>query len=287
MADEPSARPIAPSVNVTKLLIVERAERGDPKALRSIVEGLRAFLGGEITRLDRSFAWFWHDALEKLLRRSDLWEGAIEEFNRLGLAKWSDEEAVTKSGPRLPEKTQRSFGRAFCQAVGLSKPPGQGKKHHEVLTPPVVRKVILLRLYGASLQRALDVVRSAYKEIDLSDRQIKSWLNDTDARSMPELGTGGFRTGQHQRRLRLATRLHQRLIRGVSMERACREVAEIAVTELCKLPTATVFLEPKTVKEAYEYMARSGDPRWERVKRLAERFAEKERRGKAELATAP
>jgi hypothetical protein len=270
-----------------KLLIMERAERGDPEALRSIIEELRSFLGGEITQLDRSYAWYWHDALEKLLEDTDLWEGAIGEYKKLGLSQYSAEEAVTKSGRRLPEKTRSRFGRALCQVLGLSRPPGQGKVHHEVLTPPVVRKVIHLRLYGASLRRALAVVRSAYKKIDLSDRQIKSWLNDTDSRSMPKPGTSAFRIGQHPRRLRLATLLHQRLIRGVDMELACREVAEIAVTKLCRLPTATVFLDPKTVREAHEYIAGSGDPKWERVKRLAKRFAEKERRESKQAATAP
>ncbi len=252
----------------------ESARQGDPGALREILREVSVSLRGD-SAMKKEFAHFCADALEAFVDTPKVWEAADIAFRELDRANVSIREELTGRGPRLPEKTLRRIGNAFCRAFGLSKPQGADvPRYHFLVCPNEIWKMYYLRLFGASLPRAIRIVRSAYR-LELSDRQVKEWFNRAEFLEMPKPGTWGFRVGQHRRRLRLATRVMHRLVRGRSYDDAYSEVAKIAVTELCFLPTATVYLDPKTVEEAYEYVSRCNDLLWKRTERFIRRNAHK------------
>lgn len=271
-------RLLARHATIERIHTAGRAEGGNPTALREILEHLTAFLRGEI-ELEPAYAKFCIKSLEAFLSTPKVWDEAVSGFDGLDFSNTSPKEMVTKRGPRLPEKVLRRIGSAFCRAFALSKPQGT-EEYHFLLTPDVLWKIFYVRLYGASLPRAKKIVRSAINT-KISDRQIKEWLIRASWLKLPEPGTYGFFTGQHHRRLKLATHVLHRTVRGMSLDQACKEVAEIAIKKFSFLPLATVFLEPKTVKEAYSYATTCGDPRWDRVERLVRRFAEAEQAAKA------
>jgi len=270
-----NVRRLAPYVSVPRLKVAERARHGDPEALRIVLNDLAEFLEGG-KELEPAFANFCSVALKALTSRPKVWKAAVTEFQGLDRSEVPTEAAVTGYGPRVSEAMLRRLGSAFCRAFSLSKPQGRGEKYDYLLTPAVVWRVYYLRLLGTSLNRAIRIVRSC-RETDLSDHQIKEWFRQASWLKMNEPGTHGFCCGEHERRLRLAVWVLHRTERGLSFEEACEEVGRLAVTKLCFLPAATIFLKPETVKEAYEYAATCEDPRWERVKRLVPRFAKRER----------
>jgi hypothetical protein len=226
--------------------------------------------------LEPAYATFCIASLEAFLDAPKVWDEAISGFEKLDFSQATTKEMVTKRGPRLPEKTLRRIGSAFCRAFNLSKPQGK-EEYHFLLTPGVLWKIYYLRLYGASLPRATKIVRSAI-DTKISDRQIKEWFVRASWLKIPEPETYGFLTGQHQRRLKLASQVLHRTVRGMSFENACKEVAELAVKKLSFLPSATVFLETKTVEEAFAYATSCDDPRWPRVERMIKRFAQTQQR---------
>ncbi len=281
-----SIRRIAQHVDIAKVRLTEKAKSGDPDALREILKALSAFLRGE-EELEPCFASYLSQALETLTDepRMPLWSAAATEFKALDQSQVSIEERVTGLTPRLSEKTRKRLGTAFCRAFGLSKRPGKDAEYHFLLTPSSLWKVAELRLHGASMRRAIQIARSAYS-IEISDRQIKEWILKAHWLKPGKPGRYGYYVGEHQRRLRLATRVQQRTLRGMAPDEAYQEVARLAVTELCSMPRATVYLEPKTVADAYRYAKSSGDPRWERVECLARRFASQNQPQATELRAA-
>ena len=281
-----STRRIKRGLDMEKLILTDKARSGDPEALREILKALSAFLRGE-EELDPCFASYLSQALEALTDepRMPLWSAAATEFGALDQSQVSIEERITGLTPRLSEKTRKRLGTAFCRAFGLSKRPGKDAEYSFLLTPPSLWKVAELRLFGASLPHAIRIVRSAY-DVKLSDRQIKQWIREGHWLQRGEPGTYGFRVGEHRRRLRLATRVQQRVLRGMAPDDACQEVAQIAVTELCRLPKATIYLKPSTVADAYRYAQTSGDPLWERVERLARRLADRDQPGATKIRAA-
>lgn len=264
-------RHLAKYPSIQKMRTASKASGGDPSALREILSDLAEFLRGK-KELEPAYARFCFESLESFLSSPKIWEEAIPAFKERDLSNTSISEIVTQRGPRLPESTLRRIGSAFCRAFHLSKPPGT-EEYHFLLTPAELWKIFWLRLFGASLPRAIAIVRSA-KDIGLSDRQIKEWFNRASWLKIPEPGTYGFRVGQHQRRLMLASQVLHRTVRRMSFDTACEEVAELAVRKLCFLPDATLFLETTTVREAFDFATSCGDPRWHRVERLITRFAQ-------------
>lgn len=276
-------RSMASYVNPGTHLTIQRATEGDPKALRELFGDLAAFLRGD-KELQYACASFFIDALEKLVERKeekhaeqkeekhaeqkDLWTDAASEFERRTSKDVPFEYEITKRGPRVSEATRRKLGSAFCRAFNLSKPRGRNVNQYQFrLMPDAVWTIAILREHGASLDRARRIVRSAIR-LDLSDRQIKEWFLRASWLKMPQAGTWRFRCGPHRRRLRVATHVLHRTARGMEPAEAYREVARVAVTEICFLRTASVYLLPETVKEAYEYITTCGDPTWSRVERF-------------------
>ena len=180
-------------------------------------------------------------------------------------------------GEDLPREVEAAAGEQAVAAPGTEPDKDPEPWNVRRLAPYVsVPRLKVAERARHGDPEALRILRSCC-ETDLSDHQIKEWCRRSGWHKLDEPGTAGFSDDEHQRRLRLAAWVLHRTERGLSFEEACEEVGRLAVTKLCFLPAATTFLKPETVKEAYEYAATCGDPRWERVKRLVPRFAKRER----------
>jgi hypothetical protein len=256
-------RRFAAYVSVEAHRTVAQAKAGNPEALRKILGDLAAFLRGE-REIDAALGYYCADSLESFLSKRAVWEAAARGYQKIKRSEISTRDRAPYGGPRLPERTLRRLGAAFCRAFGLSKPQGRGPEYEYLLTPSIIWKAFYLRLYGASLERALEIVLSVPGH-GLSERQIRT----------SEPGSYGFRSGEHERRLELGKQVLARTERGMRQAEAYRQVARIAVTELCSLPTATVHLRSETVARAHQYATSCGDPRWDRAVRLIRRFARK------------
>lgn len=250
MAEDSVGAPrAASSVNIECRKIVERAKRGNPVAFRKILAKLEASLRGE-GDLDFVVSRYCADALKQLLENTKAWHGTEEEFRRLG---HSADYRFSRRGPRLSEATLKRIGIAFCRAFGLSKPQGKDAEYHRLLLPRRVEKVLDLRLCGATFERAIEIVRSD-PGTDLSERQIKEWFRRCESLRLPKPMVGEFLERQYQWRRKLARLVRLRMKKGASLPKACKEAASIAVAKLHSLPGATVPLEVKTVRAAYDYI---------------------------------
>lgn len=200
-----------------------------------------------------AYADYLGHALDTILGESDRWSNAVSIFQDVS-SKGTPEQRLVGRGPRLPDEIRDKFGTLFCRAFGISKPQGKDyKKYQQHMTPSVAWTVDLLRQFGATRARAIKIVRSA-GPVALNDRQIGEWFRrarwlDLD-RPDDSAPPGEFASQE-----KLAYLVEERLRRGSTMDLACNEVAEIAVKELCHLPAATVYLDPKVVQKAYEYIS--------------------------------
>lgn len=245
------ARYLIPYPGVTADPLAERAANGDPEALREVFSALRAFLRGE-QELPMAYADYLEDALGSILGELALWSHAASSFQEES-RKGTEEERLLGRGPRVPEPVRRKFGTLFCRAFGISKSQGRDyKKYQEHLTPEVVWRVHLLQKLGATRARAIKIVKSN-RPLGLSERQVREWFRRADWLEL-DRPDDSAPPGELASQERLAYLVEQKLRQGSTMELACNEVAEIAVKQLCHLPAATVYLDPKVVQDAYEYV---------------------------------
>lgn len=244
------ARYLTPHPNMQADRLVQRAANGDPEALRQVFSALRKFLRGE-EALPMAYADYLGHALDAILRESDLWSNAAPIFQEVS-SKGTPEQRVVRRGPRLPDKVRSKFGILFCRAFCISKPPGKDyEKYQEHLTPEVVWKVHHLRQFGATRARAIRIVKSA-RALGLSVRQIGEWFRRAPWLEL-DRSNDSAPPGEHSCQAKLTYLVEQRLRQGSTMDLACNEVVVIAVKELCHLPAATVYLDPKVLREYYEY----------------------------------
>ena len=262
--------------------VVQRAKRGDPGALGSILTCLASLLRGEAS-LPTQYAAYCSQGLLELaetLKAAEpgFRECVIEAKGEVGDAPeaWTDfhREVIQGRGPRLPEQgrsqgwgywsqkpSRDKLGRAFCRAFHISRRPGAARMAGGWMPyrafpyrdtrdglrtrEDYLDKMSALLHHGESQTHAIEILRSAVQE-PKSDTTIRRWMKAEGFYEKLDRGE------QERKKLNFGFLVLDLVEQGVEVELACSMLARSVVQRSCGLPDATVFLQPQTVKAAYE-----------------------------------
>lgn len=270
--------------------LVQRAKGGDPGAVGRIFTRLALHLSGQ-TSLPREHAAFCSEAFLELAGALEAAEDefracVIEAMEELG----DDPEAwaafrrnvLQGRGPRLPEQgrspdgswskkpSRDHLGRAFCKAFHISRRPGAartprgwmpyrafpfGEEKETVRTrDDYLHKMSALLHYGESQTQAIKILRSAVKN-PKGATTIRRWMEEVNFHEKID----------ERERVRKTLNFGFIVLAwvevGIDLEEACSMLARAVVQRSCGLPDATVFLQSRTVKAAYELALKRSSPK--------------------------